>query len=229
MPIFIGFYALKQYFKFNHLYILFFKKHISQGKWLLFSSVIQWWSSNLFVVASGVFLGLEALGAFRLVQTVFGVLNLLFQTFENYVLPKAVSLFVKSTNSAKKYIISISKKSGLLILSFLFVLYIFSDSIIQLIGGEKYTQYGFVIRGMSILYVLIFIGYPIRLCIRMLVLNKNFFIGYLLSLAFSLLFFNYFLSNFGLSGAILGLVISQLILIIYWQFVLSKNNFLLWK
>jgi len=67
------------------------------------------------------------------------------------------------------------------------------------------------------------------LCIRMLVLNKNFFIGYLLSLAFSLLFFNYFLSNFGLSGAILGLAISQLILIIYWQFVLSKNNFLLWK
>ena len=229
IPIFIGFYALKQYFTINNLYILFLKKHISQGKWLLFSSVIQWWSSNLFVVASGVFLGLEALGAFRLVQTVFGVLNLLFQTFENYVLPKAVSLFVKSTNSAKKYIISISKKSGLLILSFLFVLYIFSDSIIQLIGGEKYTQYGFVIRGMSILYVLIFIGYPIRLCIRMLVLNKNFFIGYLLSLAFSLLFFNYFLSNFGLSGAILGLAISQLILIIYWQFVLSKNNFLLWK
>ena len=29
IPIFIGFYALKQYFTINHLYILFFKKHIS--------------------------------------------------------------------------------------------------------------------------------------------------------------------------------------------------------
>ena len=82
---------------------------------------------------------------------------------------------------------------------------------------------------MVLLYVFIFIGYQIRIAIRILVLNKVFFTGYLLSFLFSLFTFYFLLSEFGMNGAIVGLISAQIITIGYWQFVLKKHNFILWK
>ena len=203
-------------------------KHIKQAKWLLLSAMAQWWSSNLFVVASGIFLGIQALGAFRLVQSVFGVFNVLLQTFENYVLPQASRLLQNSPDKAKKYIRQIGFKSSVLFGSILVPVFIFSEYIIVLVGGSTYAEYSFVVKGMAILYLIIFLGYPIRITVRVLILNKNFFLGYLLSLLFSLLSFNYLLKEWHLVGAIIGLIVSQLIVLAYWQFILKKN-FVLWK
>lgn len=203
--------------------------HFHQGKWLLLTSITQWWSSNLFVVSSGLFLGVEMLGAFRLVQSLFGILNLILQTFENFVLPEAARKFVDSREVAKRYLLKISLKSSLLFGGMLLVLFFFSESVITLVGGDHYAPYSFIVKGMVLLYVFIFIGYPIRIAIRILVLNRVFFTGYLLSFIFSLLSFNFLLSNWGMDGAIIGLIFSQLITLVYWQFVLKKHNFILWK
>jgi O-antigen/teichoic acid export membrane protein len=203
--------------------------HIKQGKWLLLTALTQWWASNLFVVSSGIFLGVVSLGAFRLVQSLFGVLNLLLQTFENYILPKTSALWVKSQTESKSFLINISKKAGILFAIVLFVLFFFSDQVISLAGGKQYANYGYVVKGMSVLYLFIFIGYPIRIAIRMLILNRSFFEGYLISLVFSLISFKYLLATWNLWGAITGLIISQIILIAYWQYILIKNKFSLWK
>ncbi|PCJ94028.1 MAG: hypothetical protein COA50_12765 [Flavobacteriaceae bacterium] len=203
--------------------------HIHQSKWLVMTALVQWWSSNLFVVASGIFLGIKALGAFRLVQSVFGVFNLLLQTFENYVLPQAARLLVNSHEQAKIYIRQIGIKSSILFGLVLLPIFIFSKYIIVLIGGTAYAEYSFVVKGMSILYFIIFLGYPIRMAIRVLILNRNFLTGYIYSLLFSLLSFSYLLKEWGLMGAIAGLIVSQLIVLGYWQFILIKNNFILWK
>lgn len=204
-------------------------KHIQQAKWLLLSAMAQWWSSNLFVVASGIFLGIKALGAFRLVQSVFGVFNVLLQTFENYVLPQASRLLQNSPDKAKKYIQQIGFKSSMLFGSILVPVFVYSEYIIVLVGGSTYAEYSFVVKGMAILYLAIFLGYPIRIAVRVLILNKNFFLGYLLSLLFSLLSFNYLLKEWHLVGAIIGLIVSQLIVLTYWQYILVKKNFILWK
>lgn len=82
---------------------------------------------------------------------------------------------------------------------------------------------------MSVLYVLIFIGYPVRIAIRALILNKIFFKGYLLTFFFGLLSSYLLLSFFNLAGAIAGLIGSQIILLTYWQIQLHKKEFILWK
>jgi O-antigen/teichoic acid export membrane protein len=204
-------------------------KHYIQSRWLFLTAIVQWWSANLFVVASGLILGVKALGAFRLVQSLFGVLNILLQTFENYALPQAAIKLAQSQISVKQYLRNISSKSIVIFGSTLLIIFIFSQQIIVLAGGDAYAEYAYVVQGMSILYFIIFMGYPIRLAIRVLLLNSNFFIGYLFSLAFSLIAFKFLLENLGLIGVITGLITSQLILISYWQFILIKNNFQLWK
>ncbi len=208
---------------------LYSTMHLHQSKWLLLTSLVQWWSSNLFVVASGVFLGIKALGAFRLVQSIFGVLNMLLQTFENYALPQTSRLLYSSSAKARDYLKQLSIKSSVFFGFVLILTFICSKSIIILAGGTNYIEYAYVVKGMSVLYFFIFLGYPVRMAIRALVLNKHFFIGYLFSLIFSLSSFNFLLDSWNLTGAIVGLIFSQLILLSYWQLILISKNFILWK
>ena len=220
---------IKPNFHFTSTWKSYFKMHFHQGKWLVLTAITQWWSGNLFVVASGLFLGIRALGAFRLVQSLFGILNILLQTLENYALPEATRLFVTSINDAKSYLRAISIKSAAMFGVVLIVLFIFSKEVIVLAGGEQFIEYAFVVKGMTILYSFIFIGYPVRMAIRMLLLNRVFFSGYLFSLVFSLASYHFLLSNWNINGAILGLIISQIIVIIYWQYILYRKQFILWK
>lgn len=227
--ILFGLWCIRPKFYKINLWKSYILKHYDQSKWLLLTAIVQWWSGNLFVVASGIFIGIKALGAFRLVQSLFGILNVLLQTFENYVLPQTAHLLNKSKNNAKTYLRQISLKTAIpfgIILTFVFL---FSKQIIVLAGGDNYVEYAYLVKGMAILYCFIFLGYPIRMAIRALILNKNFFLGYVLSLCFSLVSFNYLLEKWSLNGAIIGLVFSQIIVLAYWQLILIKNKFVLWK
>jgi O-antigen/teichoic acid export membrane protein len=225
----LGIYFLRPELKATRAWKLFFHDHVHQGKWLLLTAVIQWWSGNLFIVAAGVFLGPVALGAFRLVQSLFGILNVLLQTYENYVLPQAVRIYETSVTESKKYLQSISLKGALLFGTVLLLLFIFSEQVIYLAGGAKYVSYNYVIKGMAVLYFIIFVGYPVRMAVRMMLLNRIFFVGYAISFGVSLVSFNFLLKEYQLWGAIMGLIINQLILITFWQYFLAKKKFILWK
>lgn len=208
---------------------LFLHNHLAQGKWLFYSAFLQWSSSNFFVLVAGIYLGIEALGVLRLVQSVFGVLNVGLISIENYILPKVVFLYNESPAIAKKYLAKFSL-IGILFSGILLVfIFIFSNEIIILAGGIKYQQYGYVVKIMVILYFFIFLNYPTRIAIKVLVLNKIFFYGYVISFVFSVASFHFLLNYFGLSGAVFGLVINQFVLFLYWQNQLKINQFQLWK
>ena len=207
----------------------FLQDHMAQGKWLFSVAILQWGSSNFFVLVSGVYLGIEALGALRLAQSFFGIINIVLQTVENYFLPKVAVLYNENVTKAKKYLLEITTYGALLFGVLLSILFIFSNEIIVLAGGNKYQSYGYVVKIIAILYFFIFLSYPVRIAVRILVLNKIFFIGYLLSFVVSLLTFHFLLKYSGLYGAVTGLIINQIIMILYWQNQLKKNQFLLWK
>lgn len=228
-PLVLGLSILKP-FKVDFLqYKLFLKLHYSQGKWLTATSVIQWWSSNQFVLYSSLYLGLEALGALRLVQTIFGVFNLVLQSFENYFLPQSALRLVQGKQQSIQYIHQLMQYSFPIVAVVLILMFIYADDLIYIIGGEKFSAYSFLIKGFALLYVLIWIAQPIRIAIRILLLNQSFFIGYLISLILSLLFSNYLLREYQLYGTVIGLIGLQLVLILFWHFTLVKNKFNLCK
>jgi len=213
----------------NKRWLVYAKAHFVQGKWLFFTAVLQWWAGNFFVVASGLLLGSAALGALRLVQSVFGVLNILFQTFENYLLPQTAGKMQISLESGIGYLKKSSRQPMLFAAILLTAMFVLSDTIIVLAGGENYRDYGFLVKGMAVLYVFIFVGYPVRIAIRALIMNKVFFEGYLLTFMFALSSSWLLLTRFELIGAIVGLILSQIILLVYWQIKLMKKHILLWK
>jgi len=225
----IGLVFIFQMFEWPSHWKIFLKTHIQQAKWLLSVAVLQWASSNFFVLVSGIYLGIEALGALRLVQSFFGILNVVLQTVENYYLPKIASLYHQNKELAKTYLVKISTYGALFFGTILSLFFFFASHIIVLAGGNQYEKYAYVVKIMAVLYVFIFMSYPVRIMIRVLLLNKIFFIGYLISFIFSLASFHLLLNYFELSGAILGLIINQIILLLYWQNQLKNNHFLLWK
>lgn len=212
-----------RYFRF------YIAKHFSSGKWLLLTAVLQWSASNFLVAASGLFLGVKALGALRLSQTLFGVLNALLQVLDNYALPKAAIQFNKSAEDLKVYLKLVTKQSLYFLLPIAVLVIIFSKQIFFIAGGTEYVEYSYTLQGMAVLYLVIFLGYPLRIAIRVYMLNRDFFIAYSASFVFSLLSAQYLISQWQLYGVIAALVGNQLLMLAYWQWVLARKQFLLWK
>lgn len=207
----------------------YLKSHWLQGKWFISVSLLQWGNSNLIILFSGLYIGLEGIGALRLVQSFFGILNVLLQVVENYFLPKIAKIYHENKQTAKQYLFKLTLNGLLIFGSILLLLFMFPDKAIAIAGGIQYVKYSFLVQFMAILYLIIFLGYPIRIMIRIKLLNQSFFIGYLFAFVFTLISFQWLLVNFSISGAVLGLISNQLIMLLYWQFQLNKNNFLLWK
>jgi O-antigen/teichoic acid export membrane protein len=206
-----------------------FSRHVEEGKWLFMTAVTQWWSTNFLVVSAGLFLGAGALGALRLSQSLMGVLNVLLQSFENYLLPQTAKRLAVDTQLGSDYLIQAVRGAAVLFLPVLAVIVVFSTPLLVLAGGPDYADFGYVLRAVGLLYVLVYLSQPLRLLLRGMLLNKHFFYGYVISLAFGFLFSRLLISEFGLSGALTGMAISQLLMMAYWTFVLQKREIHLWK
>jgi O-antigen/teichoic acid export membrane protein len=225
----IGILSIITIYKFPKHWKKYLSLHTNESKWLLSVASLQWASSNFIILLSGIYISIESLGALRLVQSFFGILNIMLQTVENYFLPKIAALYHTNKKNAKHYLLKVTSYSALIFGSILTFIYVFASKIIILAGGIQYEKYVFVVRIMTVLYFFIFISYPFRIIIRVMLLNKIFFIGYLISFIFSLATFHMLLKFWGLSGALLGLILNQIIMIGYWQIQLKKNQYLLWK
>lgn len=209
--------------------ITLLKAHFKSAKWLSLSSGVQWFSGHLFVLFSGVLLGTESLGAFRFIQSLFGVMNVFFQFLENYVLPKAKEQLSISVQHAHRFLIRFFKLSIYLYLPVALIFSIGSKWLLGFIGGGMYLSYQYLLLGMLVLYFFILLSYPLRLSIRIHGLERSFFEAYLINLIFSALSFHLLLSTWGVMGALIGLGISQLVLSVYWLYTLNHKKVLLWK
>ncbi|MEO6930053.1 MAG: oligosaccharide flippase family protein, partial [Chitinophagaceae bacterium] len=195
------------------------------GKWLIMTAMLQWWSGNLFIVAAGLYLGAAAFGAIRLAQNLFSMLNLVLQVFENYVVPRAAQIYKTSSQNLRSYLRSVSVKVGLLFVPLSLALGFFARPVLGFLGGEQYESYGIAVQGLAVLQLLIFLSYPIRIAIRVLLLNKVFFIGYIITSLFSVLAARTFIQWGNLEGVIAGLLVNQVLIIVYWQVMLHRSKF----
>jgi O-antigen/teichoic acid export membrane protein len=205
-----------------------FHVHREQGGWMLLSALLQWFAGNLFVVAAGWWLGLAALGALRLAQYTFGMLNVVLQAIENYTLPKA-SRSHDTPAQFNRYLQQVLKKSLVLIGPLLLLVVLFAKPLLAFSGGPAYTRYAYVMYGLAATYLLILAGIPVRIALRTKLLNRSYFTGYALATLFSLLAGKWLILQWGLTGVLTGLFASQLILLVYWLLVLKTKNVIAWR
>jgi len=198
-------------------------QHWKFSSWLLGTALLQFFSSNYFLVAAAALLGPAGLGALRIAQNLLGLTHVLFQAMENVVPIKASEEFVRNGFEGMKiYLQGILLKSGLVVCSILLLLALFAKTIIGLAYGEEYSMYSYLLMGYCLFYLSLFPGYPLRYALRTLELTRPMFTAYLLSTGFSLLFAFPMVENWGLFGVVAGLIGTQILMQACYLFSLGK-------
>lgn len=206
------------------------KKHWKFSKWLVGTTLLQWISGNFFIIVAGSLLGPIAVGAFRILQNIIGVLHVLFLAIENYVPVRASRIFqAQGLLSLQVFLRKITWKGSIVTLFISLLIAVFGKNIIALLYSGKYTEYAYLLYGFAFMYLLVFIGINFRFAIRTLEETRSIFIAYVLSAAFSLSLAIPIIRSFGVEGILIGLILTQVIMQAYFIYSLRSKLNLLWK
>lgn len=188
------------------------RRHWKISRWLGASSLLQWVSGNLFVIAAPVYYGAAAAGVLRAAQNLMGVTHVWFQGLDNVVpVETARHLRDGGVHSMLSYTRSILVKWGGLTLMFAIVMAAAPGFWLHLIYGPEMVQYGYILRLYALLYVFVFMGGPLRAGLQALEFTVPIFWSYLAMTAFAVSFAVPMAKWLGLSGSLLGLIGSQIL------------------
>lgn len=208
------------------------ERYRKEWKWLFPTALIQWLAGNFLVAASGALLGAPALAAMRLTQTLFGVLNIGLQAIENSSIPQAVEQFRIGKDNLQLYLKKLTRKLMVIGLPFLALIFFLSTPVLTLVLGDEYGLVSPLMKGMSVLYILILFGYPVRIGVRVTSMGKNFLIGYVGTALLSIALVYPLVQLWSTMGIVVGLAINQMVMQLYWLLMLQRNGISLlprWK
>lgn len=189
------------------------KVNFKISKWAALSSIMQWFSGNLWLINSGIVLGSYVLGAIRACQTIINLSNLLFQSFENFFPVKLTHIYKsEGSKSMNAYINRINFNGFILLSVFVIILSLGSKYILDFFYGPEQSKFYYLLIFLSILLPFTFIHYFYCFGLRSLSNTKPIFISYLFSSFFSILCSDLVISNFGLKGFVAGLIFTQLLI-----------------
>ncbi len=199
------------------------EEHYNFSKWLLGTVIAQWLGGNFFILCAGGILGVAAVGAVRIAQNVIGLTHVIFLAMENVVPISAAKAF--KDGGRKKlffFLKSISFQIGWVVMTILILISIFSPWILSLLYGEEFAAHSYILIGFCVIYLLVYIGYPLRFALRTLELTKPIFIAYVLGAIFSVIAAVPMLNYWGIYGLLIGLFATQLITQLVYVFSLWK-------
>src|SRR5271157_247345 len=188
------------------------RRHWKISRWLTGSALLVWTSGNLFVIAAPVYYGAAAAGVLKASQNLMGVTHVWFQGLDNVVPAEtACRLREGGVHSMLAYTRSILLRWGGLTLLFAIVMAAAPGFWLHLLYGPAMAQYGYVLRLYALLYVMIFVGGPLRAGLQALEFTVPIFWSYLAMTALAFAFAMPMAKWLGLSGTMLGLLGAQVL------------------
>lgn len=194
------------------------------SRFLIGTSLLQWLSGNFFLLTAAGILGPIALGAIRIAQNVMGVMHVLLLTLENIVpLKAAETLHQKGSSETVKYVFHIFLQAAIPFVGLLIPIAFFRAELLELIYGNSYVDYAFVLLAFCGIYVLIFIGTQLRFLIRTFERNNLIFYSYVATSILGITTANFFVTKFQINGVLAGIAITQIIMVSFYLFSLKSE------
>jgi len=188
------------------------RRHWTLSRWLTGSALMVWTSSNIFVIAAPAYYGAAAAGALKASQNLMGVTHVWFQGLDNVVpVETARRLRQGGVDAMMSYTRSIILKWGGLTLLFAVILGATPGFWLRLMYGQQLVQYGYILRLYALLYVIVFLGGPLRAGLQALEFTVPIFWSYLTMTAFAFAFAVPMAKWLGLNGTMLGLIATQIL------------------
>jgi O-antigen/teichoic acid export membrane protein len=188
------------------------RRHWKTSSWLGASALLQWTSGNLFVIAAPAYYGAAAVGVLKASQNLMGVTHVWFRGLDNIIpVETARHLRQGGVKSMLTYIRSTLMKWGGMTLLFAIVMGATPGYWLRLMYGPEMAQYGYILRLYALLYVIIFVGGPLRAGLQALEFTVPIFWSYLAMTAFSFALAFPMAKWVGLDGTMLGLLGTQVL------------------
>jgi hypothetical protein len=195
-----------------------------EGRWLIGTSFLQWYAGNAFLTEGVKQLNVNEIGALRASQTLMGGWNIGFQYMETNEPRKYAKALFNSNNVG---LLQLLKKSILSLLPLVICLLggqaLLSNTLITKIFGLEFSEHSWILSSFCLLYLLIYITYPLRFANRALGRNKLTFISYGTTAILGYLCAPLIVTQWGIAGVMAGLFISQFIQLITQGFSLFKS------
>jgi len=184
------------------------------AKWMLLTSLLQWFSGNLWVVNAGLILGPYMLGVIRACQTLLNISNIIFQSIEN-IIPRETSKKFNSggTKEMQLYLKKFTQKGFIIITLITLLIIIFAKFLLNIFYGVEIASYYQMLIFISIIIPINFLQYAPTYGLRTLGKTKPIFISFLFSSIFSLLTSKLIITHFDIEGFIFGLYATQIIIV----------------
>lgn len=207
-------------------FIKSFNEVINYSKWLLLSNLIQLGSGNYFLVLTASVLGSSALGGLRIIQTAFGLFNIIFAALDN-IFPLRFSVLYSSRKTTELF--SLIKKIlviGIFALIIILLIYPLAIQILTYIVGHDYSEYTDLYVWFAFITFFIYVNKILSYLLRSIDFTFPILISYSLNFLFSFFFASNLINSLGLDGTALGMLLLQInmVLIITFFLYIKKHD-----
>jgi O-antigen/teichoic acid export membrane protein len=203
--------------------ITILKKHWNFGKWMLGNSILQWFSGNFYITTGVVIMGAQVAGIIRIGQSIIGVWGIFIQVLENYVPPLVAQIYQNGGTSAlKSYLMNLTIKGGAIIGFVAILLMVFRNTIWKTIYGLDLIEYSYIMFWFGPILLFNFLGFPFKFAIRTLNKTQILFEAYIISCLLGFTTAHYFINTMGIHGICLGLLLTQVVMQIWYSYRLFK-------
>ena len=190
------------------------RRHWGIARWLGPSSVLQWMSLNLFMVFAPVYYGSGAAGALRACQNIVAIAHIWFLGLENVVPAEAArQVHEHGIAALNRYIRKTLLKWGFLTIAFMAVISVAPSFWLHLLYGARYAQFGYVLRLYALLYVMNFVGGPLRAGLQAIEFTAPILWSYAVVAISAAVLGAPLAKQLGLLGVMMGLIITQ---VLFW-------------
>jgi O-antigen/teichoic acid export membrane protein len=180
------------------------------SKWLVASTLLSSSFANVFSFAAGILLGAAAVGAMRAAFILVSVANVVIEASVNLISANASRKFMSTGRGGLiAYLERVALYGTLAIVLPLAVIVIAPRFWLHLFFGPQFASYWILVPWYAGLIVLIFLGLVIGTWYRTLESTRPIFYANIVSTIISLALAYPLIANFGVTGAVVGLLIGQ--------------------
>jgi O-antigen/teichoic acid export membrane protein len=180
-------------------------RHWHFSKWLIGTTIASLMSGELYYAIAGGILGSSAVGILKAAQTIMGVTNVFFQGMQNFM-PVRASIVYREGGATQ--LVKFLGKCSFLIVSatvgISLIAFIYPNYVMGFFYGPQYRDYGWVLVGYAIIYIVTALGviFPIGL----FTLEKTFptLLAYIISGVITVIIMYPLIHEYGLIGVLIG-------------------------